>query len=136
MPFVWFVCPPLVHFNKDPLKWSKSPKDGGISESDFRTLLIGWVKHAWLKRDTTLITKNFKKCGFYNAMDGSENNLISVRGFPDYTIDEEIPDDEIFMEDARQEYYDPERTSSDEDESESESEASNFDSGPKNSDAD
>lgn len=78
--------------------WLKSGKEGGVSESQFRVILTKWVGKAWSERKPDLIKSRFQRCGMFNAMDGSENGLIKVRGVPDYSIEGQVPDQKEFPE--------------------------------------
>ena len=47
-----------------------------------------WLGDAWddyTQNNQDEITLTFKKCGMYNALDGSENHLVSIPGLKDYT---------------------------------------------------
>lgn len=83
-------------FREDFLKrttfYTTSPKLGGMNARNFRELLVNWSVIAHSQRNSDVIRSRFKKCAFYNALDGSENELIAIRGVDGYSINEEIPD--------------------------------------------
>ena len=57
------------------------------SKTERRILATKWLGEAWEEYTTNHqdeITLAFKKCGMYNALDGSENYLIKVKGAKDY----------------------------------------------------
>ena len=52
-----------------------------------RILMTKWLGNSWedfTKNNQEMITKAFKKCGMYNALDGSESHLIKIRKFSAY----------------------------------------------------
>ncbi len=62
-------------------------KNGKVSASERRILATKWLGDAWeeyTSEHQDEITLAFKKCGMYNALDGSENHLIKVKGAPDF----------------------------------------------------
>ena len=62
-------------------------KTGKVSASERRILATKWLGEAWEEYTSNhqdQITMAFKKCGMYNALDGSENHLIKVKGAKDY----------------------------------------------------
>ena len=57
--------------------------EGCISESQFRVRIVNWASEAreeMAARHKQLIEDKFKECGMYNALDGSENGKLKVRG--------------------------------------------------------
>lgn len=66
-------------------KW----KNGLISASERRILMTKWLGEAWHDFTTnhqSKITAAFKHCGMYNAIDGSENHLIKLRGLDNFKL--------------------------------------------------
>ena len=102
-----------VDFVKRPAFYVDAAKDGGIKASQFRELLVSWVKLAHSQRKPDLILKRFKNCGMYNAVDGTENHLIKVRGVPNYNIRQNPTADEIAEEQIRAFREDPDLTETD-----------------------
>ena len=60
----------------------ESYTDGKISTAQRRVLITKWVANAWqlIKEDKRLIKRSFLKCGISNALDGSENDLVNIKG--------------------------------------------------------
>ncbi len=66
-------------FDKHPTQWIKS----GVSPARFRVKMTRWALKACKYMETqkgAMIVNAFKSCGFFNAMDGSEDHLIKIRG--------------------------------------------------------
>ncbi len=53
--------------------------------------MVGWLDSAWkdfyAKDGTARVKKAFQRCGMLNALDGSEDHLITVEGCPTYSLD-------------------------------------------------
>src|SRR5690606_1788679 len=79
-------------FQKRQKFYTLPPTSGGMTAANFRELLVIWLKRAHSKRNPDVIKDRFKKCGFYNALNGSENHLITVRGAPTYNVNDEKMD--------------------------------------------
>ena len=63
-------------------------KTGKVSTSERRILATKWLGDAWddyCSNHQDKITKAFKHCGMYNAVDGSENHLIKIRKYKEYS---------------------------------------------------
>ena len=59
----------------------------GIVPTKRRILMTKWLGDAWedfTQNKQETITKAFKKCGMYNALDGSESHLIKMRKYSAY----------------------------------------------------
>jgi len=73
--------------------------DGKIKAGERRVLMGKWLDEAWIEffknGGQAQVTKAFKRCGMYNAIDGSEDSEIRVQGIANYEIgdssDEERP---------------------------------------------
>ena len=64
-------------------------KNGKITAGERRILYTKWLGRAfddYTKNHPDEITKAFKRCGMFNAMDGSENHLIKLRKGFDYEV--------------------------------------------------
>ena len=61
-------------FREDFIKrktfYTRPSSSGGMTNADFRELLVTWLLVAHKKRDPDLIRDRFKKCAFYNALEG------------------------------------------------------------------
>ena len=75
----------MVKFYKSDLESSPERlyqwKNGKVSASERRILYTKWLAESWedfTQNHQDQITKAFKKCGMYNAIDGSENHLIKI----------------------------------------------------------
>ena len=56
-------------------------KNGKVSASERRILYTKWLGESWedfTQNHQDQITKAFKRCGMFNAIDGSENHLIKI----------------------------------------------------------
>ena len=54
---------------------------GKVSAGERLILLTKWLAEAWedyTQNHQDQFTKALKRCGMYNALDGSENNLIQI----------------------------------------------------------
>ncbi len=62
-----------------------------MSTKERRALMVGWLDSAWkdfyAKDGTARVKKAFQRCGMLNALDGSEDHLITVEGCPTYSLD-------------------------------------------------
>ena len=72
----------------------ESYTDGKISAAQRRVLITKWVVNAWqlIKEVKHLIKRSFLKCGISNALDGSENYLVNIKGIEGYALP--TPDEE------------------------------------------
>ena len=72
----------------------ESYTDNKISAAQRRVLITKWVANAWqlIKEDKNLIKRSFLKCGISNALDGSENDLVNIKGIEGYALP--TPDEE------------------------------------------
>eukprot|EP00479_Gromia_sphaerica_P013267 TRINITY_DN7328_c0_g1_i1.p2 TRINITY_DN7328_c0_g1~~TRINITY_DN7328_c0_g1_i1.p2 ORF type:complete len:120 (-),score=18.40 TRINITY_DN7328_c0_g1_i1:350-709(-) len=55
--------------------------NGKVTTSERRILMTKWLGQSWddfTENHQDRITKAFKQCGMYNAIDGSENHLIKI----------------------------------------------------------
>ena len=75
----------VVKYYKEDLSRSderlEAWKNGKVSTSERRILATKWLGWAWreyCKDHQAEITKAFKHCGMFNALDGSENHLIRL----------------------------------------------------------
>ena len=61
-------------------------KNGKVTAGERRILMTKWLGNAWdeMKTQQKMITDAFKRCGMYNALDGSERHLIKIRKFKEY----------------------------------------------------
>jgi hypothetical protein len=48
-----------------------------IDPNTHRDLLFKWLQVAWQRIPADLVKASFKKCGLTNALDGTEDDLIS-----------------------------------------------------------
>ena len=72
---------------KSSVERLKKWKTGEVNTSERRILMTKWLGDAWddyTKNNQDKITLAFKKCGMFNALDGSENHLVEVPGIKDY----------------------------------------------------
>ena len=81
----------MVKYYKDDLCSSDARleawKNGKVPVSERRILATQWLSRAWksyCKDHQAEITKAFKHCGMYNAIDGSESHLIRLRKWKVY----------------------------------------------------
>ena len=59
-------------------------KNGKVSTAERRILMTKWLGISWeeyCKTNQKTITNAFKRCGMYNALDGSESHLIKIRKY-------------------------------------------------------
>jgi hypothetical protein len=66
-------------FNEHPKQWT----DSGVSARDWRMKLTRWAvaaRTAMEAQHGATIVKSFKSCGFYNALNKTEDKLIKIRG--------------------------------------------------------
>jgi len=62
-------------------------KNGKITAGERRILMTKWLGQSWeeyVKNHQATITNAFKRCGMYNALDGSESHLIKIRKYSAY----------------------------------------------------
>ena len=59
------------------------------SARERRIKLVNWVADSWkeIRRNQRVIRTAFQRCGVLNQIDGSEDDLIRVKGVDDYWID-------------------------------------------------
>jgi hypothetical protein len=114
------------HFGEIPDLWTK---DGLLSAADRRLLFVKWLSESW--EDVTenrqeQITKAFQRCGMLNAIAGSEDHLIKIKGYegpyslegesdPENDSDSELPDDSHFDSDVPLHVSDSDSADSDDD---------------------
>ena len=74
--------------------WCKPPDQGGLHQWERRTKMAIWLAFAWdqLQHEADFFRSAFVSTGFLVAKDGSENNLVKVKGIPgyDYTMGEAV----------------------------------------------
>lgn len=94
----------MVKSYKNDLESSKERleawKSGRVSASERRILMTKWLGDAWedfCGNHQDQITAAFKRCGMYNALDGSESHLIKLQGYKEeYEISKPKHFDEKF----------------------------------------
>ena len=64
--------------------------EGKLSASERRLLTTKWVVESWekIKHDKEMIKHSFLKCGLSNALDGSEDHEVNIKGIDGYTMPE------------------------------------------------
>ena len=79
--------------------------NGKISASERRVLTTKWVADAWqsIKGETDLIKRSFLKCGISNALDGSENHCVNIKGIEGYTIPDPEEEYELLEDESEDE---------------------------------
>ena len=75
--------------------------NGKISAAERRVLITKWVANAWqsIKGETDLIQRSFLKCGFSNALDGSEYHCVNIKGIEGYSIPDPEEEYELLLGD-------------------------------------
>lgn len=74
-----------IHYEENLEKWKKS----SYSVGDRRIMLTEWVGQAWRElhaEQSGLIRRTFRKLGLSLAVDGSEDEEISIKDVPDIEV--------------------------------------------------
>jgi hypothetical protein len=75
-----------LELEADRDRWTQPPGEGGLHAWERRVKMAKWLAVTWsmVKDDSAFFRSAFVSTGFLIALDGSENSLIKVPGFPDY----------------------------------------------------
>ncbi len=62
-----------------------------MSTNERCEIMVRWLDRAWndfyAKGGKERVKKAFQRCGMLNAVDGSDDHLITVEGCPNYSLD-------------------------------------------------
>ena len=76
-----------IHYDENFEKWNK----GSYTVGERRIMLTHWVGQAWRdihRENASLIRQTFRKLGLSLAIDGSEDNELSIKDIPDVKVGE------------------------------------------------
>jgi len=70
------------HYDENLERWT----EGKFTASERRIIMTKWVGDAWaaVSKDREAIMRGFTKAGIAVAIDGSEDDLINIKGLPNY----------------------------------------------------
>ena len=74
-----------IHYDENFEKWNK----GSYTVGERRIMLAHWVGQAWRdihRENASLIRQTFRKLGLSLAIDGSEDNELSIKDIPDVKV--------------------------------------------------